>query len=499
MSVEIPGTWRKPRPIQKRIFVYGTLELVTPAHFGAGDPDPLSHVKMALLKDPLTGNALLPGTSIAGALRNYLREFQLGYDELFEELAPNERLEKERKSWACKLFGGYKGDDDGVQSLLIVNDALAQIDTVEIRAGVRIDPATRTAKENMLFSMEALPVGTSFDLSFELLLPDAKSNALTQMLALALHGLETGEITLGARKHRGFGQSKVTGWQVTEHNLTEPQGLINWLTRKTATTDKKPIKAALGVKLSDDEYKDARKGFDMEASFVVDGSLLIRSGFGSIEGSPDTAHLHIRHKNGQVAPIIPGTSWAGVIRHRALRIAKTVASASHQTQAQSLVNQMFGAGNEDDPQAVLTTSRVKIKDSKIVGGKSKVQTRVKIDRFTGGAYETGLINEEPLWSNKTATVDLQLHLRNPADYEIGLLLLVLKDLWTGDVALGGESSVGRGRLAGQTACLDSRLPKIKCKIEKKDAGISVTEPESEKSLQDYVAALQDWLKKEAKQ
>ena len=42
------------------------------------------------------------------------------------------------------------------------------------------------------------------------------------------------------------------------------------------------------------------------------------------------------------------------------------------------------------------------------------------------------------------------------DSEIGLLLLLLKDLWTGDLPLGGESSVGRGRLTGEwaTATID---------------------------------------------
>jgi hypothetical protein len=39
-------------------------------------------------------------------------------------------------------------------------------------------------------------------------------------------------------------------------------------------------------------------------------------------------------------------------------------------------------------------------------------------------------------------------IQQPTDAEIGLLLLLLKDLWTGDLPLGGEISVGRGRLQG---------------------------------------------------
>ena len=34
-----------------------------------------------------------------------------------------------------------------------------------------------------------------------------------------------------------------------------------------------------------------------------------------------------------------------------------------------------------------------------------------------------------------------------------MLLLLLKDLWTGDLPLGGESSIGRGRLRGLEAKL----------------------------------------------
>ena len=48
---------------------------------------------------------------------------------------------------------------------------------------------------------------------------------------------------------------------------------------------------------------------------------------------------------------------------------------------------------------------------------------------------------------------MTLHLRQPEDAEIGLLLLLLKDLWTGDLTVGSESSVGRGRLQGISATL----------------------------------------------
>ena len=65
------------RFITERWVVTGTLLLETPSHFGNGDADALTD--MPLLVDEVDHEPFLPGTSIAGALRNYLRERALGY------------------------------------------------------------------------------------------------------------------------------------------------------------------------------------------------------------------------------------------------------------------------------------------------------------------------------------------------------------------------------------------------------------------------------------
>ena len=42
----------------------------------------------------------------------------------------------------------------------------------------------------------------------------------------------------------------------------------------------------------------------------------------------------------------------------------------------------------------------------------------------------------------------QMGNRTVQDWEVGLCLLLLKDLWLGRTALGGEKSIGRGLLTG---------------------------------------------------
>ncbi|MFB0546784.1 MAG: RAMP superfamily CRISPR-associated protein [Anaerolineae bacterium] len=431
MSEKRVTSWRNPRPIVERVEVTGELKLQTPAHFGGGDPDPFSNVGMVLLRDPLEGKALLPGASIAGALRNYLREVSVGYENKEGQVVTN-------------LLGGSKGDDEGKQSPLIVDDALAEVKAIELRDGVRIDPATGTAAEGAKFDMELLSAGTSFPLHFELLIDEGRAETLLKSLALALRGFETGEITLGARKRRGFGRCQVDKWKVTRYKLTEPEGLIDWLDgRSVSQQSGSSIATVLGVTL--DSETDARHRFTIDAMFSIDGSLMVRSGFGESDTGPDMVHLHAIQPDGSKKPILPGTSLAGVIRHRALRIANTL----RPSEGAKLINQMFGG----DEKGALTASRVVVRESVIKDTVSWVQNRVKIDRFTSGAYETALFEEQPVFDNGRSQLNVHLMLRNPEKHEIGLLLLVLKDLWTGDLPVGGESSVGRGRLKGTSATL----------------------------------------------
>src|SRR5690606_13597374 len=106
----------------------------------------------------------------------------------------------------------------------------------------------------------------------------------------------------------------------------------------------------------------------------------------------------------------------------------------------------------EDPKKSLA-SRVRVRDTEIKAVKSLVQNRVRIDRFTGGAFTTGLFSEEPGFGDATSSLNLDVTGLNPDEAEVGLLLQVLKDLWVGDLAVGGESSIGRGRLQGLAADL----------------------------------------------
>lgn len=475
--------WNQARGIVERVIVTGNLILLTPTHLGNGEAD--GPTDMTLLRDPLNpAQALLTGASIAGALRNYLREKTVGYDTALSNQG--------RNSPVTALFGGERGDADGAQSALIVDDALSVPAGVLVRDGVRIDPRTGAAMtdrrgKGFKFDLELLAAGTVFPLRFELLIPQGQGATLKAALAQALQGLERGEIPLGARKRRGLGRCQVKEWRVVTCDLTRPAGLLAWIKgEETAVASGTDIAALLGV--TGPQTADQRTYFEIRAVMELDGSLLIRS---EADAGPnaDVGHLHTRSADGQNVPVLPGTSLAGVLRHRALRIANTLSVEK----GSMLVETMFGHSPTRDNQG-LTASRLAVNETVIRGTRELVQTRVRIDRFTGGAYPTGLFGEKALWGGPGSQVTVEVRLRNPQKHEIGLLLLLLKDLWTGDLPVGGERSIGRGRLKGRMADLCWKKgdgPATTWRLEAQGDGLQVTGNRDE--LESCVGALTQWL------
>lgn len=430
------------RKIAERVLVEGMLELVTPARFGGGEADDL--LDMPLLLDPVEQRALLTGTSIAGALRNYLRLREVGYG----------RMERD-DSLCVALFGRTQGKEEGPHSVLMTHDALSETPSrpeTELRDGVAIDPGTRTAEEKKKFDIELLAAGTRFKLRFELFLPedDAERKRRLKALAIALQGFELGEIGLGARKRRGFGRCRIVGnWTVVRYDVRGKRAdLVAWL-KGERLHPKQSEQIATALDLTEQEISlDKRRRLTVRATFTLDGSMLIRSGSGDLN-APDAVHLHSR-RNGKQVPVLSGTSLAGALRARALRIANTFAPE----RGWAYVEKLFGVRlRPDEKKRGLTASRIVVHEVEVRQPiePELVQSRVKIDRFTGGAYPTALFSEQPIFARDDTEVTVELELLSPEDHAIGLVMLLLKDLWTGDLPLGGESSVGRGRLRGKEA------------------------------------------------
>ncbi|CAN5550801.1 RAMP superfamily CRISPR-associated protein [soil metagenome] len=500
--------WTKNRAIRKRIVITGELCLLSPASFGNGDAEGVTEIP--LLRDPLKGVALLTGTSIAGALRNYLWEMEMGY-----ATPADPKKISHKKSYTALLFGGLKGDADGEQSALIIDDALGEPPQTELRDGVAIDPITRTAADDQKYDMELLRAGTKFPLRFELLINAAektekedvertqvREDKLRAGLARALAGLQQpGEIHLGMRKRRGLGECQVTEWSIEEYDLTTANGLSAWLhgagERRHADDIVKLLCAPASTQTVYAAVNDQREWFHLHAYFAIESSMLIRSGTGVIDNGPDAMHIHrLEFGTDKRQPVLPGTSVAGALRSRILRIAQTL----HAKKGVTLVEQLFGSDHKASGGRKYAGSRIAVRETVIdpTDTRSFVQNRIRIDRFTGGVLDNYLFDEVPLFGGPQSQVELEVHLRSPERAHIGLLLLALKDLWLADLSLGGGANVGRGRLRGVWATLTqqennrNRTWVFHQPWDGRQHGALTIEGEPSTELEKYVHALNHW-------
>ncbi|MGF2035606.1 MAG: RAMP superfamily CRISPR-associated protein [Nostoc sp. CmiVER01] len=482
---------RNQRLIIERIIVKGTLILDTPTGLGSGDAD--GDADLVILRDIIEDKALLMGSSITGALRNYLREFEHGYDATEKSL----------------LFGGDRSDNDGEQSPLIVNDALSsEFIQTELRDGVEISSLTGTAVDTAKYDLELLEAGTKFELYFELLIGESDDREqLIRELFIVLQGLEDGEISLGMKKRRGFGRCHVKTWQVWRFDWQKLDNLIEWLNFEHWTTGlfsshnsyPKILEAfqKAGIKVKSG-WKDNRNRFTIQATFTLASPLLIRSSQADTQKAPDDVHLKSR-RNGELKSILSGTSLAGVLRHRAERIVNTLAENNQrETSRIQIIDEMFGfvKDNKDNLDLISNDNNLKAQASRLIVHESiiketndLVQTRIAIDRFTGGALHGALFQEQPIFANEKTELKLKIELRQPEKYEIGLLLLLLKDLWTGDLPVGSTSSIGRGRLQGKEAIINwyTNSPK-KWKFKLKDNKLQVEDLLNKKSSLNKIQA-----------
>lgn len=454
-----------------RYVITGELVLDSATHVGNGQAG--DNIDMILLRDPVSSAVFLPGTSLAGALRSYANDYLLGYgvDEAFAEDGNAVRMIR-------ALFGWAEGDG-GECSALNVFDSymLASSDgsaLTELRDGVAIDPRTGTAADHKKYDMEILPRGTRFSLHLELAVPgDGKGeDELVSLLYVVLAGLQRKEIRIGSRRTRGFGLCYAERWRVRRFDLTNAAGWAEWL--KLAPRAGGPdlgvpaherideaLSAAMAGEVALRPLQDRRQHVSIHLSLQFPGAVLVRSAPGNATAA-DVTHL-----NSAGTPILPGTSLVGAMRSRARRIARLVRNREGGPgDGDEWVEWLFGPGEgstRQDPEGNrLFASRVRVSEGRIDQGTALRVGRIKVDRFTGGVVDGALFEEEPLYGGQTE-LDLELQVpretEDRAEAQLGLLLLVIKDLVTANLALGGTQGVGRGYVEGAVVI---RAKGLKC-------------------------------------
>ena len=462
MAGERPIQWLNPTGVKERLVVRARLELITPTQLGSGDTSGL--VDMPLLRDPIDAQPIISSSTLAGALRAHLARIEPGgATRLFGNIDHNKQS---RESWVR------------VGNAHLVNSQNKSRGLTELRDGVAINSANWAAASGLKYDLELLQAGTQFEVDIELLLPEGHFTEDEKLFFTALKGL-TGQIRLGKRKRRGFGEIKLVEGKVWRYQF--PKDLVRWLERPLSEEkiewEPSDLKPDLPTGVSELDCV-------IEVECTLAASLVICSAPGGVTSNernlPDQEMIYSNRRVGQaIRPvmILPGTSLAGALRARAERIANTLYPGT----GKSWAARLFGAAHEFGDENNFVSSRLWVDEVTINQPNEWVHTRVKIDRFTGGAYPGGLFSEGLLMPSDRTSFTLRLRLERAKKEEIGLLLLVLKDLWTGDLPIGGEAAVGRGRLQGRHATIIWR--NHEWTISTRDGKLRTTTPQGEVSLE----------------
>lgn len=422
--------------IVTKIVVKGKLKLITPLLIGNGSQNEhdISSIDSSVLRDN-KGNLLIPGTSIAGVLREYLYSIN--------------------RKFVSYLFGSDKGDKVQLQSAVLINDIIIDdnnTDSIDIRDGVSIDGITNTSIKTRKYDFEVIKRGTCGDFYAEIILrkyhiDTCGNDALSDIGKVMLRKLATG-FSLGADTTKGLGKVVVKNLIADIYNFTNKEDILNWLHPDGLQN--------ASIRVTPDNVKPvlSPKDFVMDARFSIPHSLIVRNYddevlqmVNEVEGTGNAIKATML-KSGEEY-LIPGSSLKGVLRHRAEYILDKLGK-SH-----DIIDELMGyssekkdqTGKQDKKRSRLYVDEVYIDNSVVHGG---IQSRNRLDRITGGTIDGALFTSQPIWQTdrNCASIKIHLEVKNAEKYEIGLMLCLLKDMWLGRVAIGGEKSIGRGIIRG---------------------------------------------------
>ncbi len=412
-----------------RIIIDGKITLTSPAIIGSGESE-FSDIEV--IKNSV-GKPFIPATSLIGVLKSNININKIDEDS-------NDKIEENYNY----LFGSDADNSqkkDSYQSALICYDLISDNAKIVIRDGVKINPETGTAEDQCKFNYEVIEPGAEFTFKWEVVLREKFNKDIFRLfIATMKNEMASGNISIGAMTNKGFGRFSLKAFDYRELYFEQPEHALAWL---------KNDYSSIKTDLPDEAYAIKRRSFSIEAEFLINSSLIVRSYPSDIK-SPDAVHI-----KSNMQYVLPGTSIMGAIRHRALKILKTL----NKKEPDEIMNGLFGivkVGGNGNSYENKSKGRVKVAEAiiKKENVSSELQTRIKIDRFTGGTIDGALFDSMPLWQKEDSdTIKICMTINDFNPWEAGLLLHVLKDLWTGDLAIGGEKSIGRGTLVGRRATI----------------------------------------------
>lgn len=333
------------RKLFSRLKINGTLRADTALHVGGHGISPDTDMPLAING---AGDFYIPGTSIAGVLREWC-ERNFGH------------LKTSNNKELVDLLFGYQKEKDGHASFVIVEDiALSKDIQDELRDGVGIDRFFGIAFDKAKFDRAVLPRGTKlkFGITVEIQTED-DSAKIKAVFGHLLEALRKGEIRFGASKTRGLGRVTLTKLRVIkDQKFNEILTWINLNGNDQEFIDEPSIENEINSKLNKSviEKKSARF-LEIKIKWEPKSALMVKAGYEGM--GVDMLPLTSGNGKGKVSLCLPGSSIKGAFRSHAERILRTVLDCEekrdcyltrgkdlHEQIKLKIVDELFGAKKE---------------------------------------------------------------------------------------------------------------------------------------------------------
>lgn len=390
--------------IMGRYTLTGTVKLVSPLIIRAGVyNDILNDTVDDIVVTYHDGQPFIPGTSLAGVLRQTIQDIRPDADNV--------------------LFGSIDEHKE-MQSALQIYDIPLEDTNISVRDGICIDDVLGVTKDGAKYDFEVIESGAYGILRIDCVLRECyqnQVNIIEDALKILANLLKNG-ISIGARTVNGFGHIACEDISLEHYDFIKPESVQAWLLHKsgaTITIPEAPIVAKNDLIIDMDCY--------------LEDTILIKSIF---EAGWEEKSLTL---------FIPGTSVKGVLRHQCVRILHALGRGT------ALINNLFGYSNDktkDSHKGRFLVNEVYFDEAYT----KEEQHRIRVDRFTGGVMNGALFADHPLRNTKgeNLTFPLRIRIKDCSDSEAGLVMLLVKDLMTGQVTMGANRTIGCGRIKGHS-------------------------------------------------
>ncbi len=403
--------------VKKKIYYRIVFQLASALSVGSGE----NHYSDGDLVRDSAGEPFIPGSSLAGIYRSFLKEEDA---ERYFETAKDkeERVGSQVTVYDAKLH--YIIEDQEKEGSFYRS---------VLRDSVALDE-WKTGKERSKFDFEVIEPGAEFVTYLE---QNCRNDDKDIGAELAWVWKKQ-QIRIGRKTMRGLGSIKKVRVYRRSFELDRKAELDAWL-----DFDMYREEDWKNQEFEEKDKQEIRRKDKISIEFTLKqkGGISIRRYTTKVsngQAQPDAEQLTcIMERDGKEIPYIPGSSWSGAFRHH--------------------MESLIPGCTKDYFGSIERRSSVRFEESIIERASQKILTRNAVDRFTGSVIETALFTEKMWYGGETVLrIEIPVVLDGLSIEFRQALAASLVDLHMGILSVGGQTAVGRGIFEGKTLSINHK-------------------------------------------